>query len=166
MFQNLSPVNHCDCAAPIRSPRSWENGFFKNRGSSCKCSLSLLPQLSRGQFAENRFEALLSNRNACYAGYSLLYFPLFISVMGACLLRGMRAHGWVFRFCQLLVQSISELAANSGSSRMSQAPNLHLQCSNKVVNCCCFQIKLAMMLQYVLNGELTMFFTFFVGYQI
>ena len=26
-------------------------------------------QLSRGQFAENRFGALLSNRNACYAGY-------------------------------------------------------------------------------------------------
>ena len=43
--------------------------FFKNTGSSCKLSLSLLPQLSRGQFAENRFEALLSNRNACYAGY-------------------------------------------------------------------------------------------------
>ena len=61
MLQNLSPVNHCDCAAPIRSPRSWANGFFKNRGSSCKRSLSLLPQISRGQFAENRFEALLSN---------------------------------------------------------------------------------------------------------
>ena len=72
MLQNLSPVNHCDCAAPIRSPRSWANGFFKNRGSSCKRSLSLLPQISRGQFAENRFESLLSNRNACYAGYAPL----------------------------------------------------------------------------------------------
>ena len=35
-----------------------------------------------------------------------LYFPLFvivagacISVMGACLLRGVGAHGWVVRFC-------------------------------------------------------------------
>ena len=43
--------------------------FFKNRGSSCKRSLSLLPQLSRGQFVENRLGALLSNKNACYAGY-------------------------------------------------------------------------------------------------
>ena len=30
---------------------------------------NLLGQLSPGQFAENRFDALLSNRNACYAGY-------------------------------------------------------------------------------------------------
>ena len=37
----VSPVNHWDYAAPIRSPRSWANGFFKNRGSSCRCSLNL-----------------------------------------------------------------------------------------------------------------------------
>ena len=29
LLENLSPVNHCDCAAPIRSPRSWANGFSK-----------------------------------------------------------------------------------------------------------------------------------------
>ena len=73
LLENLSPVNHCDCAAPIRSPRSWANGFFKNRGSSCKRSLSLLPQLSRGQFVENRLRVLLSNRDACYAGYVCHY---------------------------------------------------------------------------------------------
>ena len=67
--KKVSPVNHCDYAAPIRSPRSWANGFFKNRGSSCKRSLNLSTQLSRGLFAENRLGALLSNRNACYAGY-------------------------------------------------------------------------------------------------
>ena len=46
-----------------RVKKRW--AFFKNRGSSCKRSLSLLPQLSRGQFAENRLGALLSSRNAC-----------------------------------------------------------------------------------------------------
>ena len=50
-----------------RVKKRW--AFFKNRGSSCKRSLSLLPQLWRGQFVENRLGALLSNRNACYAGY-------------------------------------------------------------------------------------------------
>ena len=70
LLENLSPVNHCDCAAPIRSPRSWANGFFKNRGSSCKRSLSLLPQLSRGQIVENRLRTLLSNRNACYVDWN------------------------------------------------------------------------------------------------
>ena len=59
LLENLSSVNHCDFAAPIRSLRSWANGFFTNRGSTCQRSLSLLPQLSLGQFAENRFEALL-----------------------------------------------------------------------------------------------------------
>ena len=53
-------------------------------------------------------------------------FPLCISVMGACLLKGIGAHVLV---CQVLpaisVVSILELAANSGSSRMSRAPNLH-----------------------------------------
>ena len=34
-------------------------------------------QLSRGLFAENRLGALLSNRNACYAGYCLLALGLF-----------------------------------------------------------------------------------------
>ena len=50
-----------------RVNKTW--ALFKNRGSSCKRSLSLLPQLSRGQFAENGLGAFLSNRNACYAGY-------------------------------------------------------------------------------------------------
>ena len=50
-----------------RVKKRW--AFFKNRGSSCKRSLSILPQISRDQFAENRSGALLSNRNACYAGY-------------------------------------------------------------------------------------------------
>ena len=27
-----------------------------------------------------------------------LYFPLFISVMGTCFLRGVGAHGWVVKF--------------------------------------------------------------------
>ena len=53
-----------------RVKKRW--AFLKNRGSSCKRSLSLLPQLSRGQFVENRLRALLSNRNACYAGYAQL----------------------------------------------------------------------------------------------
>ena len=34
-------------------------------------------------------------------------FPLCISVMGACLIKGMGAHGWVVRFCQPSVQSPS-----------------------------------------------------------
>ena len=34
-----------------------------------------------------------------------LYFPLFISVTGACLLWGMETHDRVVRFCQPLVQS-------------------------------------------------------------
>ena len=39
----------------------------------------------------------------------------------------MGAHGWCVRFCQPWVQSpILELASNSGSSRTSQPPNLHL----------------------------------------
>jgi len=75
--RKVSPVNHCDYAAPIRSPRSWANGFFKNRGSSCKRSLNLSTQLSRGLFAENRLGALLSNRNACYAGY--IFFKVCLS---------------------------------------------------------------------------------------
>ena len=33
-----------------------------------------------------------------------LSFPLCISVIGACLLRDVGAHGWVFRFCQPSVQ--------------------------------------------------------------
>ena len=38
---------------------------------------------------------------------SHLYFPLFTSVMGACRVKGMGAHGWFVRFCQLSVQSPS-----------------------------------------------------------
>lgn len=46
---------------------------------------------------------------------------------GACLPGGVGTHGWVVRFCQLLVLvSILELAPNSGSARMPQACNLHL----------------------------------------
>ena len=36
-----------------------------------------------------------------------LYFPLFISVTGACLIEGVGAHGWFVRFCQPSVQSPS-----------------------------------------------------------
>ena len=54
-----------------------------------------------------------------------LCFPLCISVMGACFSRG---HGGSWLGCQVLpaigAVSILELAANSGSSRMSQASNL------------------------------------------
>ena len=48
-----------------------------------------------------------------------LYFPLFISVIGA--------HGWVVRFCQPSMQSPSwsSLPNYCGSCRVSQAPNLH-----------------------------------------
>ena len=58
----------------------------------------------------------------------LFYFPLLISVTGACL-QGVGAHGsWLG--CQVLptidAVSILELAANTGNSRMSQAPSLHL----------------------------------------
>ena len=53
-----------------------------------------------------------------------LNFPLFIIVTGACLL------GVSWLGCQVLpaigAVSILELAANSGSSRMCQAPNLYL----------------------------------------
>jgi len=53
-----------------------------------------------------------------------LYFPLFIIVTGACLL------GVSWLGCQVLpaIGAISflGLAANSGISRMCQAPNLHL----------------------------------------
>ena len=44
------------------------------------------------------------------SGFSLpppLYFPLFISVTGACLLEGVGAHGWFARFCQQSVQTPS-----------------------------------------------------------
>ena len=54
-----------------------------------------------------------------------LCFPLCISVTGACFSRG---HGGSWLGCQVLpaigAVSILELAANSGSSRMSRAPNL------------------------------------------
>ena len=54
-----------------------------------------------------------------------LCFPLCISVTGACFSRG-RGGSWLG--CQVLpaicAVSILELAANSGSSRMSRAPNL------------------------------------------
>ena len=36
-----------------------------------------------------------------------LYFLLFISVMGTCLLGSVGAHGWVVRLCQPSVQSPS-----------------------------------------------------------
>ena len=56
-----------------------------------------------------------------------LYFLLFIRVTGAWFLGGCRG-SWPG--CQVLpaidAVSILELAANSGGSRMSQAPNLHL----------------------------------------
>ena len=54
-----------------------------------------------------------------------LYFPLCISVTGACFSQG---HGGSWLGCQVLpaigAVSILELAANSGSSRMSRALNL------------------------------------------
>ena len=54
-----------------------------------------------------------------------LCFPLCISVTGACFSRG---HGGSWLGCQVLpaigAVSILELATNSGSSRMSRAPNL------------------------------------------
>ena len=54
-----------------------------------------------------------------------LCFPLCISVTGACFFRG-RGGSWLG--CQVLpaigAVSILELAVNSGSSRMSRAPNL------------------------------------------
>ena len=55
----------------------------------------------------------------------LYYFPLSISVTGACLLEGVGAHGWLA--CQVLpfIGAVFSLAANSGNSRMAQAPNLH-----------------------------------------
>ena len=58
-----------------------------------------------------------------------LYISLFMGVMGACHIGGMEAHGWVVRFGQPLIGAVSILkldANHSGSSRMSQAPNLHL----------------------------------------
>ena len=63
-----------------------------------------------------------------------LCFPLCISVTGACLIRGVGLMGG----CQVLPAisevSILELVANSGSSRMSRAPNLHrLSWSDEVV---------------------------------
>ena len=65
LLKNLSPVNHCDCAAPIRVPFSWADGFFKYRGFSCKHSLSLLPQPLRGQFAKNCLGARVSFKQEC-----------------------------------------------------------------------------------------------------
>ena len=38
-----------------------------------------------------------------------LYFPLFISVTGACLLWGMETHDWVVRFCQPLVLPLEKV---------------------------------------------------------
>ena len=37
--------------------------------------------------------------------FPTLCYPLCISVMGACLIKGVGAHGWVVRFCQPSVQS-------------------------------------------------------------
>ena len=39
--------------------------------------------------------------------FPTLCFPLCISVTGACLIKGVGAHGWVVRFCQPSVQSPS-----------------------------------------------------------
>ena len=42
-----------------------------------------------------------------FSVFPSLYFTLFFGVMGACLLGGMGAQGWLARFCQPLVQSPS-----------------------------------------------------------
>ena len=54
-----------------------------------------------------------------------LCFPLCISVTGACFSRG-RGGSWLGGQVLLAIGAVSilELAANSGSSRMSRAPNL------------------------------------------
>jgi len=55
-------------------------------------------------------------------------FPQFISVMAACLLGVVGAGSWLGHQILPAIRAVSilELSANSGSSRMSQAPNLHL----------------------------------------
>lgn len=56
------------------------------------------------------------------------YFPLCISVTGACLLGGVGAYIWLG--CRVLpaigTVSVLELAANSGSSRISQSQILNM----------------------------------------
>ena len=55
-------------------------------------------------------------------------FPQFSSVTAAYLLGVVRDGSWLGRPILPAIRAVSilELAANSGSSRMSQAPNLHL----------------------------------------
>ena len=77
--------------------------------------------------------------SSCFGLYSLFCvehlavpspfnFPLFISVTAACLLGVVGAGSWLGRQILPAIRAVSilELSANSGSSRMSQAPNLHL----------------------------------------
>ena len=61
-------------------------------------------------------------------------FHCFNSVTGACSSSCLGTHGWVARICQPWEQSSSRsfTAANSGSSWMFKAPNLHF--SDAVVN--------------------------------
>ena len=42
-----------------------------------------------------------------FSPFPTLCFPLCISVTGACLIKGVGAHGWVVRFCQPSVRSPS-----------------------------------------------------------
>ena len=76
-----------------------------------------------------------------------LYFPLLISMTGACLLGSM---GGSWLGSQVLpaigAVSILELATNSGSSRTSQAPNCHFNSNaavNKINNYVCMYLPLA-----------------------
>ena len=70
--------------------------------------------------------ALCAERLAVFVpSLPTFFFPLCISVTGACFSRG---HWGSWLGCQVLpaigAVSVLELAANSGSSRMSRAPNL------------------------------------------
>ena len=57
------------------------------------------------------FNGMAGRRSILCGGYSRfpspLYFPLFISVTGACLLEGVGVHGWFVRLFKALVQSPS-----------------------------------------------------------
>ena len=86
------------------------------RALGCSAYLSVLQEVG----------ALCVERLAVFVpSLPTLCFPLCISVTGACFPRG-RGGSWLG--CQVLpaigAVSILELAANSGSSRMSRTPNL------------------------------------------
>ena len=63
----------------------------------------------------------------------MVQMPLFISVMGSCLLRGVGTHGWVVRFCQPSVYSL-HLEAGCQKWKLQDVSGTQPPLSDTVVN--------------------------------